>query len=838
MRTRHVAGLLCALSLIALPAAARPGSGAKAFAQLRSELPTPTEVRLASGAPGPKYWQQRADYEIDAELVDAEQPYIEGTVRIDYQNNSPHRLEYLWLQLDQNIFRRDSISWLARTAPGFQKFPYRALAYLLKMEGFEGGFDLKSVTLRGKPLAHTVVGTMMRIDLPEPLKPGRSVEFAIEWRHNVVDARVIWSRGGYEDLLDKDDKPTGERVFTVAQWYPRVAAYTDYEGWQNQQFIGRGEFTLELGDYDINLTVPADHVVSATGVLRNASKVLTAAQRDRLKQARTAKTPQFIITRDEAEAVMKRPKSTDKRTWRWQAKNVRDVAFASSRTFVWDAWGVKSGDGDKVVMAQSLYPPVATPLWYRYSTQAVAHTIEVYGRMTFPYPYPTAISVNGPIGGMEYPMICFNGPRADFDGTYYDRGGKTKSWRQSKYGLISVVIHEVGHNWFPMIVNSDERQWTWMDEGLNSFVQFVAEQEWEAKYPSWRGHPKKIVEYMQSSRRVPIMTNSESLEQFGNNAYGLPATALNILRETILGRENFDFAFKTYSNRWRFKRPEPADFFRTMEDASGVDLDWFWRGWFYGTDHVDIALTRVQEFELDTRNPDVEKPHQRKKRDEEYVSISRARTEALEKEKALEMRVNRFPELKDFYNSYDELDVTEKDREGFKKLLEGLNDEEKALLSTQRRFYVLDFENEGGVVMPVILRLTWADGKREVLRIPAQIWQRDAEAVSKLIVGTQALVKVEVDPFFETADADESNNQWPIEPKKTRFQLYKRSLTDSPMKAAKKAEEKKAEEAKKKAEEAKKKGAEKQGAERKGAEKQGAAPAKAAPTSAASKPAK
>lgn len=783
--------------LLALPAFARPGTGAKKFAQLRSELPTPTEVRLASGAPGPKYWQQRADYEIKAELVDAEQPYITGTARIDYQNNSPHRLDYLWLQLDQNLFRRDSLNWLARTAPDFQKFPYTTLDYLLTMEGFEGGVDLKSVTLRGKPLKYTVVGTMMRVDLPEPLKPGRSVEFAVSWRHNIVDADVIWARGGYEDLRDKDKKKTGERIFTISQWYPRVAAYTDYEGWQNQQFIGRGEFTLELGEYDFELTVPADHIVSATGVLQNASKVLTKTQRDRFAKARTAPEPIMIVTREEAEEVMKGKKSTQTRTWRFKAKNVRDVAFASSRTFVWDAWGVKSGDGDKIVMAQSLYPPVATPLWFRYSTQAVAHTIEVYGRMTFPYPYPNAISVNGPIGGMEYPMICFNGPRADFDGTYYDRWGKTKSWRQSKYGLISVVIHEVGHNWFPMIVNSDERQWTWMDEGLNSFVQFVAEQEWEEEYPSWRGHPKNAVSYMTSSRRVPIMTNSESLEQFGNNAYGLPATALNVLRETIMGRELFDFAFKTYANRWRFKRPEPADFFRTMEDASSIDLDWFWRGWFYGTEHVDIALVGVREFELDTRDPAIEKPKKKKKRDEDYVSISRERS--TEKE----MRVNRFPALKDFYNSFDDLDVTDKDREGFKKLLEGLSDDEKRLLSTQRRFYVLDFANEGGVVMPIILRLTWKDGAREMLRLPAQIWQRDAERVSRLIIGKQELVKIEIDPFLETADADESDNQWPAKPKVTQFQLYKRTLTDSPMKAAKKAEEEKA----KKAEAAKKKSA-------------------------------
>lgn len=790
---------LALLALAASSAFAEPGSGAKKFNQLRAELPTPTEVRLASGAPGPQYWQQRADYEIKAELFDAEVPYMLGSVRIDYQNNSPHTLDYLWLQLDQNKFRADSLNWLSRTAPSFQKFPYGLLANLLEMEHFKGGFDLKSVTQRGKPLKHTVVGTMMRIDLPDRLKPGRSVEFDITWRHNIVNADVIWSRGGYEDLRDKDDKKTGERIFTIAQWYPRMAAYTDYEGWQNQQFVGRGEFTLELGDYDLTLTVPADHVVSATGVLKNPDAVMTRTQRARWKAARTAPKPVMIITRPEAEEMLKGKKTAARRTWKFRAENVRDVAFASSRTFLWDAWGVRTGRGDEITMAQSLYPPQAEPLWARYSTHAVAHTIEVYGRMTFPYPYPAAISVNGPIGGMEYPMISFNGPRADHDGTYYAVAGKTKSWRLSKYGLISVVIHEVGHNWFPMIINSDERQWTWMDEGLNSFLQFVAEQEWEEDYPSWRGHPKKITGYMQSSSRVPIMTNSESIEQFGNNAYGLPATALNILRETIMGRPLFDFAFKTYANRWRFKHPEPADFFRTMEDASSVDLDWFWRGWFYSTDHVDIALTGIREFELDTKNPDITKAKKKKERDEEYVSITQERTQAAIKA-GMPLRVNRFPELKDFYNDYDALDVTDKDRESFKKMLKGLNEDQQRLLETQRRFYVLDFENEGGVVMPIILRLTWSNGDREVLRLPAQIWQRDAQTVSKLIVGKHALVKVEIDPFFETADTDLSDNQWPAEPKPTQFQLYKRSLTPNAMKVANDAaaaKKKKAEDAKK-----------------------------------------
>ncbi|MEZ4474155.1 MAG: M1 family metallopeptidase [bacterium] len=643
------------------------------------------------------------------------------------------------------------------------------------MESFEGGVKLGDVKIDGKPAPATVVHTMLRVDLPRPLEAGRKVELDLSWEHAIVAAEVIWARGGYEQLDEKN------RIFTIAQWFPRMAAYTDYQGWQHKQFLGRGEFTLELGDYDVRITVPADHIVAATGVLKNPDEVLTPAQRERLAQASKARSPRFIIDRPEAEARAAAAPATGTRTWHFKAEQVRDFAFASSRTFLWDAMAA----GRSVAM--SFYPPAAEPLWSRFSTQAVAHTLEVYGRMTFEYPYPVAISVNGPIGGMEYPMISFNGPRAEDDGTYYDRPGEGKRWKYSKYGLISVVIHEVGHNWFPMIINSDERQWSWMDEGLNTFVQFIAEQEWEAEYPSWRGHPKNIVDYMKSTEQVPIMTNSESILQFGNNAYAKPATALNILRETILGRDRFDFAFRTYARRWRFRRPEPADLFRTLEDASGTDLDWFWRGWFYTTDHVDQALTGVREYELDTRNPAIEKPKARKERDETYVSITRER-EAARQQAGFVPRLNRFAELKDFYDDYDPDAVTAKDRADFEKFLADLEPEERAVLETQRRFFVLDFENRGGLVMPIILRLTYDDGEREVVRLPAEIWKQDAERVSKLFMTRKALVKVELDPFFEIADADVSNNTWPREPVKTRFQLFKEKRVPNAMQDAAEAE--------------------------------------------------
>lgn len=770
-------------------------SGAKKFAQLEEILPTPDEARLASGAPGPDYWQQKVDYDIEA-VLDDERQRLTGREVITYTNRSPHTLDYLWMQLDQNRFRRDAEALTASTAPGFDEVHYTDLQRILAIESFEGGFDIAKVeTPSGQPIRHTINGTMMRLDPAKPLKPGERMRFVVEWSYNIIDAETLWGRGGYERF-----KEEGNYIYTIAQWYPRMVSYNDVSGWQNKQFLGRGEFTLDLGDYDVRITAPADHIVGATGVLANPNKVLTAAQRERLKKARTAEAPIFIVTPEEAKANQGE-KITAMKTWRFTADNVRDFAFASSRKFIWDAWGHKQGRD--TVMCMSFYPNEAEPLWSMYSTQAIAHTLEVYGRMTFDYPYPTAISVNGPVGGMEYPMISFNGPRTEEDGTYYDRYAKGKDWARTKYGLISVVIHEVGHNWFPMIVNSDERQWTWMDEGLNSFLQFIAEQEWEPDYPSWRGEPEKIVGYMKSTQQVPIMTNSESILQFGNNAYAKPATALVVLRDTVMGRDLFDYAFKKYANRWKFKRPMPADFFRTMEDASAVDLDWFWRGWFYSTDHVDVALVDLKEYALDTGNPEIDKARERKERDE----APKTRFQRLND--GVKFRTERFPALKDFYNSYDPLDVTADDREQYEKMLKDLTEEEKALLETKRHFYVLRFQNKGGLVSPIILEVEYEGGETEILRIPAQIWQRNAERVTKLLVTEKPLIRVQLDPFLETADADTSNNRWPAEPVKSRFKLAKEKFEKNAMQKAAEAKKKAEEAAKKEAEEKAKQPAEK-----------------------------
>jgi hypothetical protein len=728
------------------------------FRQLEESLPTPTEYRAASGAPGNRYWQQRADYNIDVELDDTNQR-LTGRETINYHNNSPDTLTYLWLQLDQNLFAKDSDTYKTQTAPNFERLPFQAIDSLLKRD-FDGGDKITSVRdAKNAPLAYTVVKTMMRVDLKEPLLSGQAVAFSIDWNYNITDQKKLNGRSGYEYFAQD-----GNYLYEIAQWFPRMAAYNDVSGWQHKQFLGAGEFTLEFGDYRVRITAPNDHIVAATGVLQNPLEVLTKAQRARLDQAKTAREPVLIVTQDEAKANESN-KPTGKKTWVFAAQNVRDFAFASSRKFIWDAQ-LHDVNGNRV-MAMSFYPKEGNPLWGKYSTHAIMHTLNVYSRYTFTFPYPTAISVNGPVGGMEYPMICFNGPRPEADGTYS---------AGTKYGLISVVIHEVGHNFFPMIVNSDERQWTWMDEGLNTFLQYLAEQEWERDYPSRRGEPKNITEYMAMEAQVPIMTQSDSLLQFGNNAYAKPATALNILRETVMGRELFDYSFKEYARRWKFKRPMPADFFRTMEDASGIDLDWFWRGWFYTTDHTDISIENVRLYTLDTRNPEIEKEAARREKEAQPETLSQQRNKSTPK------RVEQFPSLNDFYNTYDQFKVTDRERAEFQQYLATLTDKERELLNNGMNFYVVDLKNIGGLVMPVILQMEYADGTTEELRIPAEIWRLNNSEVSKLIVTKKEIKSITLDPHLETADVDMENNSFPRRPVKSRFQIFKeRQQQRSPM---------------------------------------------------------
>lgn len=741
------------------------GSFEDKFRQLDEILPTANTYRTASGAPGNAYWQQRADYFIDARL-DEENQRIIASETITYTNNSPDILRYLWIQLDQNRFRNDAIGRSTETAANDDRLSFATLRRERAFDDFEGGFQISRVQeVRGDILNTQLNGTMMRVNLDEALEPGDSVGIEIDWEHNIIHQSVIGGRGGYEHFEDSDTYQ-----FALSQWYPRVASYTDYEGWTNRQFIGRGEFTLEFGDFEVHLTVPADHIVAATGELQNANDVLSDEQQDRLETAAESETPVFIVTPEEA--MVNQEAGTDEMvTWVFEAENVRDFAWASSRKYIWDALGHQQDDEDNpLVMAMSFYPPEAEPLWSQFSTHSVAHTMDVYSRFSFNYPYPTAISVNAwEAGGMEYPMITFNGYRPEED----EESGERTYSRNTKYGLISVIIHEIGHIYFPMTVNSDERQWTWMDEGLNTFLQFLAEREWEDDYPSRRGDPANITGFMRSENQVPIMTNSESILQFGNNAYGKPATALTVLRETVMGRELFDFAFREYAERWKFKRPTPSDFFRTMEDASAVDLDWFWRGWFYSTDHVDIAISDVREYRISSQDPEIEFPIEREEEAEEPISLTQIRNEDLPK------RVDEFPELEDIYNENDEFTVSNADRNEYTSFRDSLEDWELELLDESIAegllVYFIDFDNIGGLVMPLPLRINYDDGETQDMLIPAEIWRQSPQQVSRMILSTTPISSIELDPQLRIADVDMSNNRYPQEIQRSRLELYRSS---------------------------------------------------------------
>lgn len=721
------------------------------FSQLNYDLRTPNVYRTASGAPGHLYWQQRADYEIEVELDDENQR-ITGMETVTYRNDSPDELTYIWLQLDQNMRAKDSDTYKTATNRiSEQDVDFRGLKRL--HHDFDGGFKLDYVRdIDGLDLPIFVNKTMMRIDLPHPLPTGGSFVFNVKWWYNINDRMEIGGRSGYE-YFEEDEN----YLYTIAQFFPRMTVYNEVEGWQNKQFLGSGEFTLPFGNYRVSITAPSDHLVAATGELQNATDVLTSAQRRRLETAKTASEPVIIASQQEAEEREK-TRSTDTKTWIFEAENVRDFAFASSRKFIWDAMGVPFGE--HTVLAMSFYPKEGNPLWEQYSTKVVAHTLRTYSKYTFDYPYPVAQSIHAKSIGMEYPMICFNFGRPEEDGTYSER---------TKYGMISVIIHEVGHNYFPMIVNSDERQWTWMDEGLNTFLQYLTEQEWERDYPSRRGPPEKIVDYMKADNISPIMTNSESVQRLGPNAYAKPTTALNILRETVIGREGFDYAFKTYAQRWMFKHPTPDDFFRTMEDASGTDLDWFWRGWFYTTDKVDVSLDSVQWFQVDTKDPEVEKAFQKSQEESHPEHVSEVRN----REEIAATRADEDPSVLDFYNDYDPYAVTELDREEYEKFVSELDEDERTLLRAGYNYYQLTFTNRGGLVSPLILELEYADGTKEIERIPAEIWRRNAETITKVFPTEKELKSVALDPFLETADVDTSNNYWPPRAQPTRFQLFK-----------------------------------------------------------------
>ena len=710
------------------------------FEQLGTTLPTPNEYRSASGAPGQAYWQQKADYVIEVELDDKNKS-ITGSETITYFNNSPDPLTYLWIQLDQNMRAQDSNTPKVKASNITEnEMSTKGIQDITGVEDYDGGYKIHAVTdTEGNPLPYTINQTMMRIDIPVTMNTGDEYSFSIKWSYNINDRMELGGRSGYEHF-PKD----GNSLYTIAQWFPRMAVYSDVYGWQNKQFLGRGEFTLTFGDYDVKITVPADHVVGATGTLQNPKDVLTKDQLNRFELAQTTfDKPVIIVTEEEAKKREKNPTSK-KSTWHFKAEQVRDFAFASSRKFIWDAMAVKVGD--YTPLAMSYYPKEGNPLWEEESTIAVKNTLLGYSKRTIDYPYPVAISVHSASIGMEYPMICFNFGRPNEDGSYSDR---------TKWGMISVIVHEVGHNFFPMIINSDERQWTWMDEGLNTFVQSLTTREYYPEMPRRRGTAKSIVDYMKGNPDFirPIMTNSEQIVQFGNNAYAKPASALNILRETVMGPELFDYAFKEYAQRWAFKSPEPADFFRTMEDASAVDLDWFWRGWFYTTDYVDIELANVRWFKVAVD-------------EKSFENIARA---GKIDNKNVDAEGNNI----DFSAGYEAIKLTDTQSSQYREFMNKVDDDAIRKLNANRNLYEITLKNKGGLVMPVIIEWTYKDGTKEIEKLPAEIWRMNETEVTKVFAKDKEVVNIVIDPNLETADVKTNNNYFPKRDVPTRFEQFK-----------------------------------------------------------------
>jgi len=744
------------------------------FEQLGTILPTANEYRTASGAPGPKYWQQRVDYDIKATL-DETKLLLTGAEIITYYNNSPDVLTYLWLQLDENQHSTVNNAGYATSNNLGRGMTTSAIDAMIDEKKDNGlGDNIEKITdVLGAPLKYTVNKTMMRVELPTALKPGQKFAFKINWNYKITDRLTLAGRGGYEYFPED-----GNYLFTMAQWYPRLCVYSDFQGWQNHQFTNRGEFALTFGNYKVAITVPSDHVVLATGEGQNYPAVLSAAQLARWNKAQTSKEPVEVVTLEEAKNAEKN-KATTQKTWVFTAENVRDFAFGSSRKFIWDAMAANV-EGKKV-MCMSGYGKEAYGLYRKFSTKAVAHTIKSYSKFSIPYPYPVAQSIEAS-NGMEYPMICFNYGRTEKDGSYTEA---------TKNGMLGVIIHEVGHNFFPMIVNSDERQWSWMDEGLNTFVEYLTEELYDNKFPTRRGPAWTIADYMKlpKDQLEPIMTNSENIIQFGPNAYAKPGTALNILRETIMGRELFDYSFKEYARRWAFKHPTPADLFRTMEDASAEDLDWFWRGWFYGIDPVDIAIDTVKHAVYDASATaqgggmggrrggmmyggggprGLDKPLLN-----DFEDISKLRNR---NDKSIVFLVDADTSLRDFYWRYDRGiepydSLTKVPAPNF-PAPEAMTDAEKAKYADVH-LYEISFLNKGGLVMPIIVEFTFEDGTKEVNKISAQIWRHNENKVTKVYLTNKKAVSIKLDPMRETADIDETNNSWPNLAEPSKFSLFK-----------------------------------------------------------------
>lgn len=712
------------------------------FEQLGQLLPTPNTYRTGSGAPGAAYWQQRADYVITAE-IDEPTNTLHGKETITYYNNSPDGLRYIWMQLDQNINKKGNEDFGSAVTDLHDSINTLEMQYLVRLLDFPAGYTIKTVSDNsGKALPITINNTMMRVDLPQPLKSGDKFIFKIEWSYPITDrSQFALSREGYEHFPADNNN-----VYLIAHWFPRMCVYNDTEGWQNKQFLRLGEFALEFGDYNVTITVPADHAVAATGSLLNAKEVLSAKELQRWESARSSfDRPIMIITPEEAREKEKK-KSTAKKTWKYTATNVRDFAFASSRKFIWDAQAVKLPTN--TTMAMSFYPKEGLPVWTEESTKAVKNAVEIYSKATFDYPYPVAISVNTSNIGMEFPMISFNGGRPSKDGKMSDA---------SKNDMITTIVHEVGHNWFPMMVSSDERQWMWMDEGLNTFLHTRTMARRYPQYPHTT--PESIVPFMQGDQSImrPIMTTSDNdlFSQFGNNYYQKPTVALTILRETIMGPELFDAAFKEYANRWQYKHPNPADLFRTLEDVSAVDLDWFWRGWFFTTDKVDIELDEVKWFKVKATTFDPE--NKNKKTQQGDLAKASNKTGA-----------------NDFSSGPQEMTMTPTADQSYGEFLSRIDDADMRKKMDGKNLYEVKLKNNGGLVAPLIIEWTYKDGSKEIERIPAEIWRLNEKEVTKVFVKDKEVTNMVIDPLKETADVNTNNNIFPKKEAVSKFEEFKK----------------------------------------------------------------
>ncbi|WP_053969781.1 M1 family metallopeptidase [Mangrovimonas sp. ST2L15] len=709
------------------------------FEPIDNLITPPSTYRTASGAPGRDYWQQRADYNIKASL-DEKTKVLSGEETITYYNNSPDELTYVWMQLEQNVNKKEGESFGDAFGGVRDSISSLNMQYLTRAIEFPAGHTIKYVkNASGKDLKTLVNQTMMKVFLDSPLKSGETTQFQISWSYPITDRSMFMlSREGYE-YFPKDDNA----VFLIAHWFPRMCVYNDTEGWQNKQFRRLGEFALEFGNYDVEITVPEDHVVASTGSLQNEDQVLSKQQRKRLDEAKKSfDTPVLIITPEEA-LKNEQSKSSKMKTWKFKAENVRDFAWATSRKFIWDAQAHQFSD--HVTMAMSFYPNEGLPVWEEESTKAVVAALEVYSEATFEYPYPVAISVNTSNIGMEFPMISFNGGRP--------KNGKISD--MAKAGMIGTIIHEVGHNWFPMIVSSDERQWMWMDEGLNTFLhqRTVAE-----KYPQFsHTTPKSIVPFMNGNQDImrPIMTSSDNelLTQFGANFYQKPTVGLQILRNSVIGKELFDQAFKEYANRWKYKHPNPADLFRTLEDATATDLDWFWRGWFFTTDKTDMELSQVKWFRVEEKDQNIEDQQKKTKIQVEGQDTKTVAT--------------------DFSGGPEMITMTETPDNNYGGFLSRLDETQIRNNLSGKNIYEVTIKNVGGLVMPVTIEWQYTDGSSETDRLPAEIWRYNEYEITKTFVKDKEVKQVVLDPNFEFADVETANNSFPKTEEASQFDKFK-----------------------------------------------------------------